>query len=178
MRLFVSVAVPEVDVEGARIGGPEAPAHLTVLFLGEVPAERVGPIAERFRDSVRSQAPFPLELAGVGVFPNLDRPRVAWIGVRAGAAELGAVHDRLVAACRELAVAVDDRPFVPHLTLRRLRGPKDIDRARRWVAELGAKEFGATRVTELELKESLLGGGPVVHRTLARLPLEGTSATG
>jgi RNA 2',3'-cyclic 3'-phosphodiesterase len=173
MRLFVSVVVPPISLEGARVGGAEAPPHLTVLFLGEVPPERATPIAERFAASVRSHPPFRLELAGVGAFPTVEHPRVVWAGVRGGAQELGGLHDRLVGACRNLALPVDDRPFVPHFTLRRIRGPHDADLARRWVQELGTKEFGGIDVTELELKESLLGAGPVVHRTVASLPLVG-----
>ena len=175
MRLFVSVAVPEISLEGAHLGGPQAPPHLTVLFLGEVAPVQVDAIAGRFAQAVRSQPRFPLELVGVGAFPNVDHARVVWVGVRAGAAELGALHDRLVAACRELAVPVEDRPLVPHLTLRRIRGPRDAAFSRRWVDELGTKEFGRIVVTELELKESLLGGGPAVHRTVARLPFEGNA---
>jgi RNA 2',3'-cyclic 3'-phosphodiesterase len=177
MRLFVSVAVPEISLEGARLGGPDAPPHLTVLFLGEVTPDRVDPLAEAFASSVRSHPPFPLELAGVGAFPNVEHPRVVWIGVRAGAKELEDLHDRLVRACRTLSLRVEDRPLVPHLTLRRVRGPRDAELARRWVAELGTKEFGRSEVAQLELKESMLGSGAVVHRTVARLPLDGAPST-
>jgi len=173
VRLFVSVGVPPIALEGARLGGPEAPAHLTVLFLGEVDPARAQAFAERGAAAVRAQAPFRLALAGVGTFPNPAHPRVVWIGVTEGAAELATLHDRLAEVARALALPVEDRPFVPHLTLRRVRGPRDAELARRWVDEHGRREFGAITVSELELKESLLGAGPVVHRTVARLPLEG-----
>ncbi|MCI4355323.1 MAG: RNA 2',3'-cyclic phosphodiesterase [Thermoplasmata archaeon] len=172
MRLFVAVEVPELRLEGLRLGGPEAPAHLTVLFLGDVAEDRAEAIGDRFRQVVRSRPPFALELAGVGVFPNSAHPRVVWVGVGAGAAELGELHDALAGACQELGVSVEARAFVPHVTLRRIRGPGDDELARRWVAEYGAASFGRGRVTELLLKESQLGGGRAVHRTLARLALE------
>ncbi len=177
MRLFVAVEVPRIELEGARLGGADAPAHLTVLFLGEVAEERARPIRERFASAVRSHPPFSLALSGIGVFPDLARPRVAWIGIGDGAKELEGLHDTLVRACRELALPVDDRPFVPHLTLRRIHGPRDAEIARAWVRELGSKEFGGTRVTELLLKESLLGAGPAVHRTIARFPLDGSAVS-
>ncbi|HXQ93821.1 MAG TPA: RNA 2',3'-cyclic phosphodiesterase [Thermoplasmata archaeon] len=178
MRLFVAVGVPEISLEGVRIGGPEAPPHLTVLFLGEVDAARAAALPERFASAVRGRPPFPLELTGVGVFPNEAHPRVVWVGVGAGARELRELHDALVGACRELALSVDDRPLVPHLTVRRVRGPRDAELARRWVAEFGARAFGRTEVSELLLRESLLGARPVVHRTIARLPLEGAAVPG
>ncbi|MCI4360662.1 MAG: RNA 2',3'-cyclic phosphodiesterase [Thermoplasmata archaeon] len=176
MRLFLGVGVPEISLEGVRIGSPEAPAHLTAVFLGEVAAERVPAMTHRFAAALAPLPAFALELAGIGVFPSAARPRVIWIGVRTGATELAEIHRAIVGACHELAWAVEDRPFVPHLTLRRVRGPKDTQRARRWLEEYPTKEFGRARVAEVELKESFLGGGPVVHRTIARFPLAGASA--
>ncbi len=178
MRLFVGVDVPAVSVEEIRLGRPEAPAHLTVLFLGEVAPERATGIAEAFADAVRDHVPFDLELKGVGVFPDPARSRVVWIGVGDGSQELGRLHDALVAACRALALPIDTRPLVPHLTLRRVHGRRDVERAQRWLLEFPATSFGRGRVTELLLKESLLGAGPAVHRTVARLPLTGRAPTG
>ena len=178
MRLFVSVDVPPVEIEGFRLGAPEAPAHLTVLFLGEVPDAQAGPIQERCTSAVRGRSPFDLELRGIGVFPGPERPRVVWVGVGDGATELSTLHADLAGACRALQVPVEARPFVPHLTLRRIHGPRDAEVARRWLGEFGGTRFGRGRVTELALKQSLLGSGPVVHRVLSRFPLEGPAPSG
>ncbi|MCI4339934.1 MAG: RNA 2',3'-cyclic phosphodiesterase [Thermoplasmata archaeon] len=177
MRLFVGVDVPPIGFESVRIGTPEAPAHLTVLFLGEVPDDRAGEIEERFASAVRERPAFDVEMTGVGAFPDAARPRVVWVGVGDGAAELGLLHDRLVVASRSLEISVDERPFVPHLTLRRIRSPRDADLARHWVAEFGSHQFGRGRVSELLLKQSILGEGPALHRTIAHLPLRGAPAS-
>jgi 2'-5' RNA ligase len=175
VRLFVAVEVPSVAVDEIRIGTAEAPAHLTVLFLGEVPLERAPLVGERFADAVRARGPFRLELSGMGMFPTEEHPRVIWIGVGAGSSELKLLQGDLAGASRELQLPTETRAFVPHLTLRRVRGPKDVELGREWVGRYRTATFGDTLVTELLLKESLLGGGPVVHRTVARLPLEGAT---
>jgi len=178
MRLFVAVDVPEVEVAGVRLGGPDSPAHLTILFLGEVPAELAPSLAEEFSRSVHDLPSFPLVLQDVGAFPDPARPRVVWIGVGEGARGLSLAHAALAKVARAKGIPVEDRPFVAHLTLRRVRGPADVEQARRWLVELRGREFGRTEVRELLLKESLLGRGPVVHRTIARLPLAGSPPVG
>ncbi len=97
--------------------------HLTLKFLGDVPAEGPGGVDELVR-ALRTIVffPFPFKAAGGGFFPNASRPRVVWVGVGRGDA-----------ACRRLAAAVEEtlaplgcapqkRPFAPHLTVARTRG--------------------------------------------------------
>ena len=173
MRLFVAVDVPPISVEDVRLGGPESPAHLTLLFLGEIDAARAPAIGERFRAAVRRRGPFELELRGVGAFPELSRPRVVWIGIGEGSGALAELHHDLLDACRELALSVDSRPFVGHLTVRRLRGAREVEQLRGWMERYRYESFGRSTVTELLLKESRLGHGPAVHLILERLPLSG-----
>lgn len=178
MRLFVGVDVPPIALAGAHLGTREAPSHLTVLFLGEVPAERAAELAEAFRAAVRARPPFALELAGIGGFPGPDRPRIVWIGVARGAPELTALHGDLRGAARAHGIPTEERPFVAHLTVLRVRGARDQHLAQEWLAQHRETRFAECRVDRLLLKESRVGAGPVVHRTIAELPLEGAPGLG
>lgn len=60
-------------------------------------------------------APFRLALAGAGTFGG---GRVLWVGVGEGAEPLSALAGQVAAACG----VVEDRPYRPHLTVRRGRG--------------------------------------------------------
>ena len=113
--------------------------HLTLAFIGEIADVRSGPIIEMMSGDIE-QAPFPLIFGGMGTFPPAGAPRVLWLGLVQGARELTAlgalVARRLVAA----GVAVEPRPFRPHLTLARwrersrparLRLPESTDRVAR-----------------------------------------------
>ena len=55
--------------------------HLTLKFLGDVPAGQVDAIAEGMRAAASEHAPFELCAEGLGVFPNPNRVRVVWVGV-------------------------------------------------------------------------------------------------
>ncbi|MEU7904050.1 RNA 2',3'-cyclic phosphodiesterase [Actinoplanes sp. NPDC049118] len=86
--------------------------HVTLAFLGEVPAERL-PDVERALDAVTVPKGLELRLRGGGQFGR-DRSTVLWAAVDGELGPLHAqVHERLEAA----GLPHDDRAFTPHLTV-------------------------------------------------------------
>jgi RNA 2',3'-cyclic 3'-phosphodiesterase len=177
VRAFVAIEVPAISTVPSRSPAPE---HLTLLFLGEIPAERVPPIVEALTPIGASIAPFDLTLDGVGAFPSPERPRVVWTGATDGAEALA----RLAGEVRR-ALAKEGEPgrrdaFVPHLTLFRVRSVGDRRRAIELLSGVvPAPAPRRVRVGEFVLKESELSAHGATHRTLARFPLtgSGTAAT-
>lgn len=175
MRAFVAVEVPPPSGESRR--GP-APEHLTLLFLGEIPRERVDPIVEALLPVGSSTAPFALTLEGVGAFPSSERPRVVWTGATAGGDEL----ERLAHRVREALANEGDRTrreaaFVPHLTLFRVRSSGDYRRARELLeGQIPPPSPRHFRVEEFVLKESELSSRGATHRTVRAFPLTGATA--
>ena len=170
MREFVAV---DVEPEGRPAPGGAA-SHLTLRFLGEVAPARNDAIASRLSDVARESPPFALRLEGVGAFPSPSRPRVVWVGVTEGRREVTELARRVRDA---LAAEFGPEPdeFVPHLTLFRVRSPRDREAA----AELlsGARPAPPpreVRIDRLLLKESILGTGGAIHRILAAFPLVAT----
>jgi len=173
VRAFVAVDVPAPSGEAPRRSAPE---HLTLLFLGEIPRERIGPISDGLAPVGASFPPFNATLEGVGAFPSAEHPRVVWIGATEGGAEL----THLATVVREALVAQGDPTrrdaFSPHLTLFRVRSASDFRRARELLS--GAvpppppRRF---RVTEFVLKESELSPRGATHRTVVSFPLRGGS---
>ncbi|MCO7222562.1 RNA 2',3'-cyclic phosphodiesterase [Klenkia sp. PcliD-1-E] len=108
------------DDPGAPRWSDPADLHVTLAFLGEVPGARVaGLLAALGPVAAGSHAP-ELRLAGAGTFGR--RPRVLWAGVTGDVGVLGELAGRVAAAARHAGVPVEDRPFVPHLTLGRWPG--------------------------------------------------------
>ena len=86
--------------------------HVTLAFLGEVPAERL-PDVERALDAVTVPRGVELRLSGGGQFGR-DRSTVLWAAVDGDLGPLHAeVHEKLEAA----GLPHDDRDFTPHLTV-------------------------------------------------------------
>ncbi len=115
--------------------------------------------------------PFSVRLEGVGAFPSAARPRVVWMGVTVGRAELSALA-REVREALAVEFGVEREEFVPHLTLFRVRSARDRAAAEELLdGRRPPPSSREVRVDELLLKESLLGPGGAVHRTLAAFPL-------
>lgn len=161
-------AAPTVKASWER---PEK-IHITVKFVGEVEASRVGGLSEA-AGRVASQAePFDLTIGGTGAFHTQGNPRVLWVGVEDESGGLARVQKRLEDECSALGFPRETRPFHPHLTIARLRAPA------------GAKKLGALhrstafesasfRVGELVLMRSELGPGGSKYTAVSRHAFEG-----
>jgi len=94
--------------------------HLTLRFLGEVS----DPSFQSLREALR-QVSFPgfsLTPRGMGVFPDLRRPRVLWVGFAAPPA-LFRLQSSLEELVQKAGLPAETRAFLPHLTLARLKFP-------------------------------------------------------
>lgn len=171
MRAFVAVPVPPPSEPVPPEFHPED--HLTLHFFADLASERVPLVLESLREASTTTEPFDLELRGVGAFPDGRRPRVVWAGVTAGSDELHALADRLRQALGARGFASEDRPYVPHLTLARIRSPGSLVWARRLLTapDMRDRLWSRSRVSELQLQESLLLPMGPRHTTLARVPL-------
>ena len=167
MRLFVALELtPEVHAAVRalveRLRRAEADVHwvqregmhLTLKFIGEVPAEKLEPIRKALAD-VTSESAVQLRFHGLGYFPNPRRPRVIWIGVEASA-NLAPLAARLEAALAPLGIAAEKRAYVPHLTLGRFRSEKRLARLQEEIAALPSAEFGGFATPALALFQSKL----------------------
>jgi 2'-5' RNA ligase len=179
VRLFAAIDPPadELAALAAVIGEP-APAlrhvpteqwHVTTAFFGDVADVLVTELAERLGRAAGRTPALTLSIRGVGTFPKqAAKARVLWAGLDGALAELSRLADRCVAAGRRCGLAMDVRPFRPHLTLARSRhGPVDL---RDTVAALSPYAGNPWPVTSLRLVRSTLGSN-VTHTTLQEWPL-------
>jgi len=133
MRLFVAVPVPEparAEVAGllSRLRASSWPVrwvhdegiHLTLKFFGEVAPDREEVISEAVRFAAEGTGPLSMRLAELGAFPSVARARVLWVGIDAPAA-LELLQDRLERGCEAIGFAPEAAPFMPHVTLGRVR---------------------------------------------------------
>jgi 2'-5' RNA ligase len=95
--------------------------HLTLKFLGNIPSERVAETTEALRRAAQGILPFHLEISGLGAFPSLRQARVLWVGVRGEMDKLSRLQKNTDSELATLGFAKEERPFVPHLTLARIR---------------------------------------------------------
>jgi len=135
IRSFIAIELPEKVLEGlARLrkelerdghkfvkwvdpGG----VHLTLKFLGNIPSKRVAEITEAIEEATQGISPFNLEISGLGAFPSLKQARVFWVGIGGEVDKLSRLQQNIDSALAILGFAKEERSFVPHLTLARIR---------------------------------------------------------
>jgi 2'-5' RNA ligase len=115
---------------------------------------------------------FSMALKGLGVFPNLRAPRVAWAGISQGAAELMALAARVEEACSKHGFEREKRPFAAHLTLGRAREVGPSSALAGIVGELAETDFGAGRVDRVLLMQSSLRPTGAIYSVIGEQPLE------
>ena len=130
--------------------------HLTLKFLGEIETARVADLSSAAERAVKLVQPFELSLAGAGAFPPRGLPRVLWLGVADATSGLARLRHSLEDECERAGFARERKPFHPHLTIARLRGPSG---ARRFVALHQEMSFSsdAFKIDELIVLRSQLG---------------------
>ncbi len=153
--------------------------HLTLKFLGEVPASQIPQITAALREACRVHTPFTFTVGGVGCFPNPRSPRVVWVGVEEESGALVALQKSVEKAMTQLGFPRESRPFHPHLTLGRTRkGLRNTDRRRLGdaIATAGVGLLGEVSVDAVYLMRSDLRPSGAVYTALAEARLEGERA--
>jgi 2'-5' RNA ligase len=187
VRLFAAVELPEparrsvlAHVAGVRAELPPAAwvrseaLHLTLVFFGEVAAERSGELATALAAAAGSCPAFPARLSGAGGFPPRGPVRVVWLGVEP-ADRFGALAAAVRGAAAASGFAFDAKPFAAHVTLARCRSPWPAPWRER-LARLALPGDIEWAVRRAALIESELAPGGSRYRTVAELPLAGEAA--
>jgi 2'-5' RNA ligase len=130
--------------------------HLTLKFLGEIDEAQTAQIKDLMKAIAGTTKPFSLEMKGTGFFPPESRhPRVLWIGTREQPV-LAELQERFESGLEKIGISREARPFHPHLTLGRIKGPFALAEI---VAELKKQEaaaFGEMIVDKVTLFKSVL----------------------
>ena len=148
--------------------------HLTLKFLGNVAPDQVPRIIETITPSAQSLSPLKLQLGKLGVFPNLQRPRVIWVAVTGEVKPLITLQRDIDQALAPLGFPHEGRSFSPHLTLGRLREQATPMERSSIGSLISATEFedGPTlEVDQISLIRSTLTPSGAIYNRLASIKL-------
>ena len=188
MRIFIAIEIPQnIRVKITEITdylqsktSPTAVKwvdsenlHLTIKFIGETVQEKIEEIAKVLNQSLLHQAPFSLEISGLGMYPNNTNPRVIWLGVTGGE-PLIAMHNMLDQKLASLGIQREGRPFSPHLTIARLRRNTDAASSKtigRTLSQFRVDSLGLFNIDRVQLFQSVLTPSGPIYTTLFSVPL-------
>lgn len=169
MRIFIAVDLPEaVKKEIGRIQSflkkaaaevkwvKEENFHFTLKFIGETPEKKLAPVSEILEKLVQDEESFELSLKNLGVFPNFNRVRVIWLGADKGADNLKKLAQKVEENLAALGFAREEREFSGHLTLGRLKEPKNLAGLEKFLEEESLKEIPRFLVDRIKIFQSIL----------------------
>jgi 2'-5' RNA ligase len=142
--------------------------HVTLRFLGQFPAHRLGELLAAAGEAVHVLAPFELRLGAAIAFPP-RRARVLALDL-VPHPPLAAAAAALEHAATGSGFAAEERAFKPHLTLGRV---KSGSLRAREVAELSAAGAAVQTVRDLVLFRSELHPSGARYTPLERIALGG-----
>lgn len=187
-RLFIAVQIPtdlitkiteisdyfqtQVPPNSMKWVDP-ANLHVTVKFLGEIPAEDIERIQTVLLQSVEGIAPFDLSIEKLGMYPNNQQPRTIWLDIQ-GKKPIKAYHDKLDSLLQKAGFEKDRKSYSPHLTLARVCQRTDRETTHQIGEKLSAfkvDSLGTLKVGAVDLIQSKLTPQGPIYTTLYSAPL-------
>ena len=143
--------------------------HITTKFIGEWPSENLSRLVETLK-AIPAMGEMEVAIRGLGWFPNPHQPRLLLAGV-AASLQLEELHKATDQALGAIGVAIEKRPYHPHVTLARVKANADVAAVRQAIAGLPSTDFGRFNVAKnlLYLSEPSASGS--VYRVIAEIPL-------
>lgn len=151
--------------------------HLTIRFLGATPKTALERIESAITGKLKNSASMTAYVKETGVFPAPSRPRVLWMGLEGDIAALQELEKTIHEVVGPLGFPKEKRPFVPHVTIGRVRYPQKITPD---VSKFMNADFDRIEcpLNELHLFESRPADKGVVYVPLATFPLESLTEEG
>ncbi len=154
--------------------------HLTLKFLGNVEREKITAIKNALDTITPQTQPFSISLSEINAFPNLNSPRVVWVGVGQcmdGASRPSNQHANLTLLTSEIEEQLEKlgfpkeaRPFFAHLTLGRARSPKGREKLKEIIEDInkcrGLINQTPARISHISLFQSTLTPAGPIYKDL------------
>ena len=148
---------------------PKENLHVTLNFLGETDVERLVDLEQLLEAATQTLAPCKTSLRGMGAFPDEHHMRVLWVGVRKSRA-LASLQNELGHRLEEAGFPNEDREYLPHLTIGRLRKSRTaVD----LISPFVRTSFDDLHVRSVILYESVLQNAYPVYKKLSSFELRG-----
>ena len=94
--------------------------HLTLHFLGEISREIMDMIVEGCRPIVKQHKAFQVGAGELGAFPHWKAPAVLWLSLTGELGPMKQLHSQTAGIIKKMGLKLDNRPFLPHITLARV----------------------------------------------------------
>ncbi len=185
MRFFLALEIPDQEkpkfqaiqqklqeiLPQARITNSDK-LHLTFAFIGEQPDSMLEPLTQVLQQAAKGIAPFEITPAYIDGFPNIHNPKIIWAGVKGDIDKIVILRERIKDGLERLHLDMDERRFVPHISIAKLNGNAEIStQTEEKLQELIQNAFTPIHISSIKLFESIPSEGFHKHNTLSEVKL-------
>jgi 2'-5' RNA ligase len=168
VRAFISIDFKDKDIlnrvqdiqqqiknsnAAVRLVNPDI-LHITLEFLGEITDEQVSILSDMLKN-VKFKS-LNLEVNEPGVLPNEKYVRVVYCEINGDIERLKEIQRDIRNNLKNLGFRIDSRAFKPHLTIGRVKSPKNKDELIKVINNLSDYKCGVQEVNSIALKKSVL----------------------
>lgn len=186
MRYFIALEIPSENIlEFQSIQNklhtlvPQArlteldKIHLTIAFVGEQDDSLKDQLVQIIKDAVEGVQAFEVTPAYIDGFPSIHHPNILWIGVKDDIDKVLLIRERIKDGLARLYLPVDERRFVPHITIAKIPGDFIVDKELEESLQklMHEEEYEPIKITSIKLFESIPDGSFHTHNTLAEIKL-------
>ena len=128
--------------------------HLTLKFFGEINQRKQKQISSIIRKTTENYETYTMKLVKVGAFPNMNRPRVIWTGIKD--------NDTTINLIKELDDEFNkigfkkEHDYTPHITIGRVRDVYNKNNLSNILKQLSKTYYGKMNIKKIHLKSSTL----------------------
>lgn len=184
-RLFIALPIDEVIIQSLKsvystlsqyddvlkVVEPSL-YHLTLKFIGECEGNVARAIESEFASLRFTIPPLPYVVKSIGMFPNSKNPSVIWTAIETDKKSINELVTCIQNFVKKYGIKEEDRSFVPHLTLARIRkGRKLTETIHKRLQTFSTQEFGSATFTRVILFSSKLTPQGPVYTELQEITL-------
>ncbi len=147
--------------------------HLTLKFFGNISESDIISISQVVKNNSVNIGPFTLNVRRLGAFPDVKRPRVLWLGMDGDVDMLIRLQKEMDSGLQDCGFKKEDRPFKAHLTLARIKEPKELIGLAKIIEKSEDYGAGSFTVGGLNLFKSELTPKGAIYTKLAYFPFSG-----
>ena len=133
---------------------PSQNMHFTLKFFGNIDLDMVEDISMAVEKVIKNYSSFELNIKTCGCFPNMKVIKVLWLGLDEGS-PIKDLQKDLDKEFRKLGFK-KEKNFISHLTIGRVKSPKNKQEIRKTIEKLENIEIGQMAVSKICLKKSTL----------------------
>lgn len=185
MRFFVALEIPTENllqfqaiqdrlsklIPQSKITSPDK-LHLTLAFIGEQPDKIKEDLIRIIKQAVKNIPPFEVTPAYIDGFPNIHHANVLWVGVKGDIDKVLLIREYIKDGLANLRLPVDERRFIPHITVAKFSEQLFIDqRLEVELEKIMAMSFDHMTINSIKLFESVPNENFHSHNTLAKVKL-------